>query len=161
MQLVTGAIDMRQCVMELLTEPLDTDRVAAELESEAGFKQHWAQYHKQRMDAGLPEERAVPMELQTLRFGDSLAVVALAAEAVVEHALRMKRDLRSRFGNVLPLAYANDVIGYVPVKRQLDRWGYEVLYANQRRNRTGRFVAETEDLVHEKVAATLEKVDIL
>lgn len=156
MQPITGAIDMRQSVIDLFTEPLDKARVAAELKSEADFKKRWARYHKQRLDAGLPEEREVPFEIQTLRFGDSLAVVALAAEAVVEHALRMKKELRPRFGNVLPLAYANDVIGYVPAKRQLDQWGYEVLFANQYRYRTGRFTGDTEDRIHEHVACMLE-----
>lgn len=155
MQPVTGAMELRQSMIDLFTEPLDKSKVTAELKSETDFKQRWAQYHQARMDAGRPEERAVPFEIQTLRFGDSLAIVALATEAVAEHALRFKRDLQSRFTHVLPVAYANDVIGYLPVKRQFNEWGYEVIDANQYRMRTGRFVEETEDLIHETVSTML------
>lgn len=162
LQPVTGAMHMRQAIIDLVTEPLDKDRVASELTlPDTDYRKCWALHYKARLDAGLPEERTVPFEIQTLRFGDSLAIVALAAEAVVEHALWLKCDLRPRFKHVLPLAYANDVIGYVPVKRQFGEWGYEVISANQYYKRTGRFIAETEDRVHEKVAAMLEKIDVL
>lgn len=153
---VAGAMAMRRSVVDLRTEPLDRAMVASELSKpEMTFRKRWALHHQARLDAGLPEERDVPMEIQTLRFGDSLAVVALAAEAVVEHALRMKRELRAHFADVLPLGYANAVIGYVPVRRQLDGWGYEVIDANQHRKRTGRFLPETEDLIHRTVAGML------
>jgi neutral ceramidase len=153
---VTGAINMRQSVINLSTEPLDKAMVADEMERPEGFKKDWARYHLARIDAGLPEQRTVPFEIQTLRFGDSLAAVALSAEAVVEHALRLKRELRPYFRNVMPIAYANDVVGYIPVKRQFDEGGYEVLDANQYRKRTGRFVKETEDQIHAAVADMLK-----
>lgn len=152
---VSGPLETRQSLINLCTEPLDRDLVARELSSPEDYRQRWAQYHQERLDAGLPEARSVPFEIQTLRFGDSLAVVALAAEAVVEHALRLKRDLRGRFAHVLPLGYANDVIGYLPVRRQFAELGYEVLDANQYRKRTGRFVPETEDQIHAEVARML------
>lgn len=157
LQPITGAIDLRQSMIDLLTEPLPKDQVAAELESEVSFKKRWAQHHQARLDAGLPEERAVPFEIQTLRFGDSLAIVMLAAEAVVEHALRFKRELRTQFTHVLPLAYTNDVVGYISVKRQFNEGGYEVIDANQYRRRTGRFVEGTEDLIHETAGKMLNK----
>ncbi len=157
LQPVAGAIAMCQAMIDLFTEPVDKQRVAAELKGlDMTSQKRWALHHQARMDAGLPEERALPFEIQTLRFGSSLAVVALAGEAVVEHALRLKRELGPSFANVLPLAYANDVVGYIPVKRQFDEWGYEVFGSNQYYKRTGRFVAATEDQIHESVANLLE-----
>lgn len=157
LQPVTGPITMQQKVIDLKTEPLDRKLVAAELNNnEQPYKQKWARYHQERIDAGLPEERCVPFEIQTVRFGDSLAIVTLAAEATVEHALRLKRELRPSFKNVLPLAYTNDVVGYVPVKRQFPEFGYEVLDANQARKYTGRYVDETEDHIHETIRRMLD-----
>lgn len=158
MQPISGRIGLRQSMIDLFTEPLDKDKVNTELKSEADFKKRWAQYHQARLDAGLPEERAVPFEIQTLCFGDSLVIVALAAEMVVEHALRLKRELQPYFAHVLPLAYSNDVIGYIPVERQFNEWGYEVIVGNQYRRRTGRFVAETEKQIHDQIKRML-KVD--
>lgn len=157
MDLVNGTINLTQSIITLQTEPLNRNVLEYTLEhSKADFELNWARYHLARMEAGLPEERAVPMEVQTLRFGTSLAVTALAAEAVVGHALRQKKDLRGPFRHVLPLAYTNDVIGYIPVCSQIPAGGYEVDSANQYRRRTGPFVASTEDQIHAHLAHMLQ-----
>ncbi len=103
----------------------------------------------------MPEERIVPLEIQTLCMGSSLAMVFLGAEAVVDYALRIKQDYNGRFACIMPLAYANDVMGYLPVKRQFHQWGYEVIDNNLWRKRTGRFTEDTEDQVMQAIARLL------
>jgi len=155
---VTGAITLRRQMLGLRTEPLDRQAVQAALADPAApvHLQKWALHHQNRIEQGLPEERDVPFEIQTLRFGDSLAVVTLSAEMVVEYGLRLKTDLRPHFTHVLPLAYTNSLVGYIPVRRQFSEGGYEVLDANLHRRRTGRYVPETEDQIHAAVHALLE-----
>ncbi|MFA9479506.1 hypothetical protein ACERK3_14550 [Phycisphaerales bacterium AB-hyl4] len=153
---VTGAIAVKQAMVELETEPLDRSLVKSELTNDARpTKQRWARYHQERIEQGLPEERAVPFEVQTLRFGKSLAMATFAGEMSVEHGLRLKRDLRPYFKHVIPMAYTNELVGYVASKDQFAEYGYEVLDANQNRKRTGRFVEETEDRIHDVCARQL------
>ena len=83
-------------------------------------------------------------------------MIAMAGEMTVEHGLRLKRDHGDRFARVLPLGYANGMVGYVPVARQFDEYGYEVLDANQRAFRTGRYLPETEDQLHGRIARMLD-----
>ncbi len=90
----------------------------------------------------------MPFEVQAVSFGRSLALVTLAAEPTVEHGLRFKRDLRQGFDDVLVAGYANGVIGYIPVRRQIPEGGYEVDWANRFHGRPGAFVADTEDQIH-------------
>lgn len=115
---VTGPIGVRQTVLDLEIEPV-----------------------------GEPTP-PVPFELQAVRFGDSLAVITMAGEPTVEHGLRLKRELGDRFAGVVPLGYANEIVGYVPVRRQFDELGYEVLEANRMYGRAGRLAVDTEDRIH-------------
>ncbi|HEX8915384.1 MAG TPA: neutral/alkaline non-lysosomal ceramidase N-terminal domain-containing protein [Humisphaera sp.] len=86
-----------------------------------------------RRDGGLP--KSYPYPVQTWSFGgvvgaDGAAggggagprLVFLGGEVVVDYALRLKKELA---GNTWPVAYANDVMAYIPSKRVLDEGGYE------------------------------------
>ncbi|MFV0337126.1 MAG: neutral/alkaline non-lysosomal ceramidase N-terminal domain-containing protein [Chthoniobacterales bacterium] len=157
LQTISGPISMQQQFIDLQTEPLDKESVTEILATPdaPAYKKRWAEYYKDRMDKGLPEEREVSFEIQTLCFGSSLALVGFSAEMTVEHALRLKRDLSPYFAHVFPIAYTNAIIGYVPVERQFTELGYEVLDANQIFLRTGRFIPETEDQIHSSVHSML------
>ena len=73
----------------------------------------------------------------------------------VEHGLRLKRELGPHFDNVLILAYTNDIVGYVPVRRQIPEGGYEVWFSQQYWKRTGPYVAATEDRIHAAASGSL------
>jgi hypothetical protein len=153
---VTGRVGVTQTTVELETEPVDMAVVEASLESPSEYIREWARYIKEGIDVGEEFDRNVPFEVQTLRFGDSLAVVALAGEITVEHGLRLKRELRPHFGDVLAVGYANEMEGYIPVKRQIPEGGYEVWTAQQIHKRTGPFVADTEDRIHKAAHEALD-----
>lgn len=154
---VHGHLSVIQKFVNLQTEPLDHKLVEEYRNDSAEYKKRWADYHKKRIEMCESENRTVVMELQTVRFGNSLAIPALAAEAVVEHSIRLKNDLASDFAAVMPLAYINHVIGYVPVKRQFDEYGYEVIDANMSRLYTGRFIPENEDIIHSAIQNMFRK----
>jgi hypothetical protein len=73
----------------------------------------------------------------------------------VEYALRLKRELTPTFSHALIAAYANRIIGYVPVQRQIPEGGYEIWTNQYTLKRTGPFVAETEDHICQTVHAQL------
>jgi hypothetical protein len=68
--------------------------------------------------------------IQTLAFGDSLAMVFLAGEICVDYALRLKEELDST--RLWLHGYANDFCCYIPSERLLKEGGYgggaEIVY---------------------------------
>lgn len=64
--------------------------------------------------------------VQVIQFGDSLTLVALGTEVVVDYALRIKAELDEPAGPAVWVAgYSNVYNGYIPSKRVLLEGGYE------------------------------------
>jgi hypothetical protein len=156
---IEGAIDVTQQLIDLETEPLDAVQLETARHSERPEFRGWAAFHDQRIARGESEQRIVPMELQTIAFGRSLAMVTMAAEPTVEHGLRFKRELGERFDHVLPVGYCHDIMGYVPVARQRPEEGFEVIRVSRVHLRSGPFNINTERRIHEaaKRALTIEE----
>lgn len=152
---VNGPISVSQTVLGLDTEPVDMDLVNAGLNDDRAFVQAWARHLFECVENDTSVATSIPFEIQTVRFGNTLAVVTLAGEMTVEHGLRLKRELGPHFDNVLILAYTNDIVGYVPVKRQIPEGGYEVWFSQQYWKRTGPYVAATEDRIHAAASGSL------
>jgi len=144
---IRGDIAVAQEMLELHTEPVDEPRARALRAAGEDYQRAWAEQVLSALKQGAPLSTVVPYELQTIRFGRSLAIVTLAAEMSVEFSLRLKQELGGDFAHVLPLAYTNNIIGYVPVKRQIPEEGYEVWDANMYSKRTGPYVQTTEDQI--------------
>ena len=153
---VGGPVSVRQTVLGLDTEPIDMDLVRVGLNDNRTFVQAWARHLFDCVENETPVATSIPFEIQTVRFGNTLAVVTLAGEMTVEHGLRLKRELGPHFGNVLALAYTNDIVGYVPVRRQIPEGGYEVWFSQQYWKRTGPYVPATEDRIHAAVRRSLD-----
>jgi putative membrane-bound dehydrogenase-like protein len=82
-----------------------------------------ARVNLDRLDRKEALRTKIDYSVQTWAFGDSLAMVFLPGEVVVDYSLRLKREL-----NGLRLwinAYANDAPCYVPSERVLKEGGYE------------------------------------
>ena len=152
---VTGPISVNQTILNLDTEPIDMDLVRSSLKDSPAFVQAWARHLFECVENNIPVATSIPFEIQTVRFGNTLAVVTLAGEMTVEHGLRLKREVGPHFDNVLVMAYTNDIVGYVPVRRQISEGGYEVWSSQQYWKRTGPYVAETEDRIHAAVSRSL------
>lgn len=152
---LTGPISVRQEIIGLETEPIDMDLVRSGLKDDREFVQAWARFLSECVENDTPVATNIPFEIQTVRFGNALAAVTLAGEITVEHGLRLKRELGPHFENVLVLAYTNNIVGYVPVRRQIPEGGYEVWFSQQYWKRTGPYAADTEDRIHAAVSRSL------
>jgi putative membrane-bound dehydrogenase-like protein len=120
---VAGTITARTKTVDL---PLAEHPTRAQWEEKAKRMDaigHHARLTLSRLDAGekLPTKVAYPV--QTWAFGDSLAMVHLAGELVVDYPLRLKRELDSR--RVWVTGYANNAPCYIPSERVLKEGGYE------------------------------------
>ena len=59
-----------------------------------------------------------------LQLGDSLKMIFLGAEVVVDYSLRLKQQYGGA-NAVWVSGYSNDIIGYIPNERVLREGGYE------------------------------------
>jgi hypothetical protein len=66
---------------------------------------------------------AYPYPVQVWRLGNDVRWVTLGGEVVVDYALRIKKEVGP--GKTWVMAYANDVMAYIPSLRVLKEGGYE------------------------------------
>lgn len=76
-----------------------------------------------RLDRGEPLATEISYPIQTWAFGDSLAMVFLPGEVVVDYSLRLKKELDGK--RLWINAYANANPCYIPSERVLKEGGYE------------------------------------
>jgi putative membrane-bound dehydrogenase-like protein len=76
-----------------------------------------------RLDRGEALRTQIVYPVQTWAFGDSLGMVFLPGEVVVDYSLRLKRELDGL--RLWVNAYANDAPCYIPSERVLKEGGYE------------------------------------
>ncbi len=76
-----------------------------------------------RIDRKEPLRTQIDYAVQTWTFGDSLAMIFLPGEVVVDYSLRLKRELDGL--RLWINAYANDAPCYIPSERVLKEGGYE------------------------------------
>lgn len=67
-----------------------------------------------------------PVPVQVIRFGDSLTLVAIGGEVVIDYSLRLKKELAEKNPGAIWIAgYSNDVMCYIASKRIIEEGGYE------------------------------------
>ena len=93
-----------------------------------------------KLERGEPLQSRLNYSAQAWTFGDSLAMVFLPGEVVVDYVLRLKKELNP--SRLWVTAYANDVPCYIPSERILREGGYEgggamVYYARPTRLKPG------------------------
>ncbi len=115
-----------ECRFDRIELPFDVPRTRAEWEArrkQGGAIGHHAEYFLGKLDRGEAIPESMPYAIQSMRFGDQLAMVFLAGEVVVDYALRLKRELRR--DRLFLAAYSNDLPCYIPSRRVLAEGGYE------------------------------------
>ena len=115
--------------------------------SENEFFARWAREFATKIKCGETMDTGISLELQHIRFGASLVLVAMAGEMSAEYGLRATKEFGSRFGQVWPLGYANEMVGYVCSERQLPEGGYEVFDNMQYIMKPGPYETGTEDKI--------------
>lgn len=159
-RLLTGSFRAVQgkprCAMETIQLPLaalPTREEWIERSKREGDEGYYAQFQLDRLGRGerLPTE--IPYQIQTWKFGDSLAMVFLSGEVVVDYSLRWKRELDA--DRLWINAYANDCPAYIPSERVLKEGGYEAGGANVFYGWPAWFAPGLEDKINSTVRAQL------
>jgi len=74
-----------------------------------------------KTEGSIPKSYAYPV--QTWRLGNELTMAMLGGEVVVDYSIRLKKELEP--GKTWVVAYANDVMAYIPSLRVLKEGRYE------------------------------------
>jgi hypothetical protein len=98
-----------------------------DLERDAAGKDRYRAARARLLLESLRKQRALPRSypypVQVWRVGRDLDWVTLGGEAVVDYALRIKKEIGP--ATTWVMAYANDVMAYIPSLRVLREGGYE------------------------------------
>ena len=120
---VTGPLTARLERIDLPLAPLPPREHWESLAAKPTAVGYHAQVQLAALDRGESLPSKVNYPIQTWTFGDSLAMVFLAGEVVVDYSLRLKRELDA--SRLWVTAYANDTPCYIPSERVLKEGGYE------------------------------------
>lgn len=119
------AIDSAFTEVELEFEPLPPRAaLEADAESKNVYRQRKARYLLGKLDRKEPIALTYPCPIQAIRFGETLVMVAIGGEVVVDYSRLVKSTFRS-VPFVWVAGYSNDVFGYLPSARVLAEGGYE------------------------------------
>ncbi|RKX35166.1 MAG: hypothetical protein DRP71_04640 [Verrucomicrobia bacterium] len=152
---VTGPLTVLSRKLILRNEVMPRQVYESSLKAEQLFEQRWARHTLAILDRDKSPDRDLPFEIQALQFGQDLLLVALAGEMSAEYGLRLVRELSHRFSFVWPIAYANEIVGYVPVERQYSEGGYEVLVNMQYLLRPGPLERDSEERIFDTIGEIL------
>jgi putative membrane-bound dehydrogenase-like protein len=121
---VTGSLVTKETKLALPLQPLPTkEQWQAKTKDKNTAVAYHAKVNVARLDHGdkLPDK--IDYLVQTWTFGNSLALVFLPGEVVVDYSLRLKKELDGQ--RLWVNAYANDAPCYIPSERVLKEGGYE------------------------------------
>lgn len=121
---VKGPITAKLSDVDLpIGTPPGKEYYEAMLTNKAPAVQRYAQRHIGMVERGEPLMKSYPCPVQVFRFGNTLTMVSLGGEVVVDYAYRLRRELPDE--KLWVSAYCNDVFAYVPSMRILTEGGYE------------------------------------
>jgi len=136
------------CRTKQIQLPFDTLPTRAEWETrakETNYAGGHARLNLARLDRGEKLPTKLPYLVQTWTFGDSLAMIFLPGEVVVDFSHRLIREFDAK--RLWINAYANDVPCYIPSRRIWQEGGYEGGGAMIYYDRPTRLAEQTEDLI--------------
>jgi putative membrane-bound dehydrogenase-like protein len=153
---VTGPLTTKAQTIELPLADLPTKADWQERAKRKDAIGYHARVQFARLDRGEALRTKIDYPVMTWAFGDSLAMVFLPGEVVVDYSLRLKKELDSR--RLWINAYANDAPCYIPSERVLKEGGYEGGGAMVYYDVPGPFKPGLEkkiiDAVHEQIGKT-------
>ncbi|MDE0737382.1 MAG: hypothetical protein OSB47_16285, partial [Pirellulaceae bacterium] len=122
----TLATHYKEVPLPLATLPT-VDDIKANLTSKNRFEAARARWLLRDIEAGQPLQKHYPYPIATWKIGDTVALVILGGEVVIDYALSIKElDTRSAtHTNIWVAGYSNDVMAYIPSRRVLREGGYE------------------------------------
>ncbi len=140
-----GKIEARLRRIELPLAAVPTKEELTRRVNLPGSEGYFAKLLLEQLNRGQPLPESVPYVVQTWSFGDSMAMVFLAGEVVVDYAIRLKWETDAK--RLWVNAYSNDVPCYIPSRRVISEGGYEVGLSMVFYGRAGQIAFEAEDLI--------------
>jgi neutral ceramidase len=124
LQDVVGTLDARAGEIPLALAHVPTaDELLADAASQDKFIASRARSLQELTAAGREIPATYPYPIQVWRLGDTLTLVTLGGEVVVDYAIRLKGEHGPQ--RTWVAGYANDVMAYIPSRRVLAEGGYE------------------------------------
>ena len=120
---VTGPLTITQERIDLDLDKVPTRDEFVEMGKRTDPTGYFARVQVEKLDRGETLRTKISYPVTTWAFGDSLAMVFLPGEVVVDYSLRLKRELDGR--RLWVNAYANSAPCYIPSERVLTEGGYE------------------------------------
>jgi putative membrane-bound dehydrogenase-like protein len=152
---VTGKIATQVKSFDLAFDTLPTRVQWEEKAKQKGAVGYHAQVQLAKLDRGEKLAEKLPYSVQTWTLGDSLAMVFLPGEVVVDYGLRLKKELDP--ARLWVNAYTNDAPCYIPSERVLKEGGYEGGDAMIYYDRPTRFKPGLEEQIVKAVHEQLDK----
>ncbi len=116
------------------------------------IRARWAARMLRKLDSGEEFKPSYPYPVHAWRLGKEMLVIGLGAEAVVDYALRFRRE----FGpGTWVCGYVDDMIAYIPSRRVWEEGGYE---GGSNLYEYGRPALRWAGDVEERIAATVHKL---
>lgn len=149
-QPVRGKLNSANASIKLPLNSIERSTLEERLKGKSVAHKAHAEYFLKKLDAGETLEKEIEFAVTAWSFGDSLDMVFMNGEVVVDYALALKKQKGS--SNLWITAYSNHVTCYVPSERILVEGGYEadqnmILYGHPTRFAPG---------VESKVMATVQ-----
>ncbi|HVK11550.1 MAG TPA: neutral/alkaline non-lysosomal ceramidase N-terminal domain-containing protein, partial [Gemmataceae bacterium] len=120
---VTGRVTVGWTALRLPLAPLPTRAEWEEKAKRSDAVGHHARVQLAKLDRKEALAAKIEYPVQSWAFGDSLAMVFLPGEVVVDYSLRLKKELDGQ--RLWVTAYANGAPCYIPSERVLKEGGYE------------------------------------
>ncbi len=145
------AVKCTRIDLELATLPTRAQfETSAKLDTPVGYH---ARVQLQKLDRGESLRSKIDYPVQSWAFGDSLAIVFLAGEVVVDYAKRLKSEFDSQ--RIWLCAYSNASPCYIPSERVLAEGGYEGAGAMIYYDQPTKFAAGLENKIISEVKEQL------
>lgn len=111
----------------------------------------WAQ---KMLDAYESIKREAPFTIQRISLSKDFSIIAMSGEVCVEYGLHIKRKNPGK--TVIPAAYSNGVIGYIPTAEMFEQGGYEPDRSTIYFSLPSRF----DRSIEEKILVELDRINI-
>lgn len=153
---IAGPIRTSYRVVPLQFAQRTRQEFEAELKSKTPAEARRGRMMLDALDAGRAIDR-IEYPVQAIRFGQTLTMVALGGEVVVDYDLRIKREYPGE--PLIVAGYSNDVMCYIPSARVLREGGYEANDSMVYYGRPGPFAGDVEERIMSAVRRGMKDVE--
>lgn len=133
------------------------EELQAGLSHKSAIYARWACRLLKKLDAGEKFASSYPYPVHAWKMGENLLIIGLGGEAVVDYALRFKKE----FGpNTWTCGYTDTLVAYIPSRRVWEEGGYEGgPYLYEYGHPALRWASDVEDRVAAAVHRVVRKVN--